>query len=302
MNKSTTFLALALLPLSLAAQTKSSVRKPAPTTQRNTARPAARPAATRPPAMVRKPAPAPQASVSSAEAQTPAPAPAASPAPAIVASAKPAPAEQPAVAATKPAQPARASSYRPAAPDRGQTSAFRFGIRLGMSAATATDLGPDVTGGNSVDPVTGFHGGVVMSFGRRAFTMQPEILYSQYGFKISSGTDYIQAKYNVVEVPLMLKYTFGQSNTRFFVNLGPTATYLLGGKFWVRAGGEVAEGNIELGPNDGRLNYGGSFGVGASRKAGPGRVQIEARSTYLTTADSDAKLLGGKLSIAYLLR
>lgn len=143
----------------------------------------------------------------------------------------------------------------------------------------------------------GFHGGIVLSFGRRAFTIQPEVLFSQYGVKMGAGSEYIQFKFNTVEVPVLLKYTFGQGNARFFVNAGPTATYLLGGTLSARIGGESVEAPIEIDPKDGRINYGGSAGVGVAL----GQLQLEARGTYLTSSKADGQLIGGKLSVSYLL-
>ncbi|MBO0930243.1 porin family protein [Fibrella aquatilis] len=304
MNKSIVLLALALAPLILLAQTKPATHKSthAPTRQ-SASRPAARPAAARSAVMMTTAAPAsttataPTVASSSATA-TPV-ATVTKPDVATVAAAAPVTASAKNGKAARTAKPVRVSEK--ATPASSQPSGFRVGFRAGGSGNLVSGMSTAALAGATIDPVTGFHAGLVLSFGRRAFTIQPEILYSQYGFKLTSGADYAQVKYNVVEVPLLLKYTFGQSGMRFFVNAGPTATYLLNGTLSVKEGGETSQGAIEIGPNDGRVNYGGSLGLGVALKAGSGSFQIEARGTYLKTSDSDASLQNAKLSVAYLL-
>ncbi|MEZ0609087.1 porin family protein [Fibrella sp. WM1] len=294
MNKSILFLALVALPVSLSAQTKSAPRKSAASTARSSAnRPAVRRAPANPMIMAKASAtPAPAPNVPSTAAAAPAPAVVEKPAAATPATAAPVARPQ-----TKTAPVVQAKAVARS----GEDSGFRVGFRAGFGAGSVSGLNAADLGGAQIDPVTGFHAGAVLSFGRRAFTVQPEILYAQYGFKAVAGSNYLQFKFNVIEVPLLLKYTFGQSNARFFVNAGPTATYLLGGTLSVRADGETGEAPIEPGPNDGRVNYGGSLGIGAALQAGPGSLHIEARGTYLTSSDSDGNLLNGKLSVGYLI-
>ncbi|XWW44546.1 outer membrane beta-barrel protein [Fibrella sp. USSR17] len=215
------------------------------------------------------------------------------------------PATQP-VSSTKDAKLARVTKPVPgtpakASPDRSQESSFRVGLRAGGSGATMSGGSADSFGGTTIEPVTGFHAGLVLSFCRRGFTIQPEILYSQYGFKVTAGADYVQIKYNLVEVPVMLKYTFGQSTMRFFVNAGPTATYLLNGTITIQEGDDTNRASLPIGPNDGRINYGGSLGLGVAMQAGTGSFQIEARGTYLKTSEGATSLQNAKLSVAYLL-
>ncbi|MBO0952574.1 porin family protein [Fibrella forsythiae] len=300
MKQIVTFLALAVLPLSLSAQSKSSVRKPTTSAHRSAAGPSTSRLGTRPATsntmMTAKPAESVHttANVPATPVATPAPEPTppkATEQPIVAASAKPAKATR----AAKPAPRVEAKSI-----GNGE-SGLRVGFRVGGSGSTATGLSEADLGGAKVESAMGFHAGVVFSIGKRAFTIQPEILYSQYGFKLAAGSDYLQLKTNTVEVPLMLKYTFGQTNTRFFINAGPTATYLLGGKISFKEAGESGEADMEIGPNDGRLNYGGSLGLGVALKAGPGSLHIEARGTYLVTDQANVSLQNGKLSVAYLI-
>ncbi|CCH02738.1 hypothetical protein FAES_4739 [Fibrella aestuarina BUZ 2] len=294
MNKSLLFLALIALPVSVSAQTKATSRKPAPAAARSSAnRPVVRRAPANPMVMAKASAtPAPATNVPSPAATPPAPALAEKPTAATTATAAQMARQQP---------PAAPVGRAKTTTSTGEDSGFRVGFRAGYGAGSVSGLNAADLGGSQLVPITGFHAGVVLSFGRRAFTVQPEVLYAQYGFKAVAGSDYLQFKFNVIEVPLLLKYTFGQANARFFVNAGPTATYLLGGTISVREGGETGEAPIEPGPNDGRINYGGSVGIGVALQAGPGSLHIEARGTYLTSSDADGNLLNGKLSVGYLI-
>lgn len=307
MNKSILFLSLvasslAALPLSVSAQSKSTQRKAVPTTHRSSV---SRPAVRRAPANPTSVANVAATPAASTNVPSSAPVAAATPPDATV--------EKPTVASTatttttttasmarrqtKAAPVGRAKAVAQASDE----SSFRVGFRAGFGAASVSGVKNADLSGLQINPVMGFHAGAVLSFGRRAFTVQPEVLYAQYGFKAAAGSDYLQFKFNVIEVPLLLKYTFGQSNARFFVNGGPTATYLLGGTISVKSGGETGEAPIEVGPNDGRLNYGGSIGVGVALQAGPGSLHVEARGTYLTSSEADGNLLNGKLSVGYLI-
>ncbi|MBO0935876.1 outer membrane beta-barrel protein [Fibrella sp. HMF5335] len=292
MNNAILLLALAVAPLGLSAQHKPAARKPTTSSVRSTAtRPTTRPAHA---STVAK---APAAEPIAASAPTTAPAITTRPEAAVVS----APATPPATSTAKATKPAPVAQVK-ISPERTRESGFRVGFRAGGSGATVSGASADAFGsGTSIEPVTGFHAGLVLSFGRRAFTIQPEVLYSQYGFNVTAGTDYARVKYNLVEVPVMLKYTFGQSTMRFFVNAGPTATYLLNGTITVKEGGETSQADIPIGPNDGRINYGGSLGLGVAMKAGSGSFQLEARGTYLKTSDGNTSLQNAKLSVAYLL-
>ncbi|GAB3012076.1 porin family protein [Spirosoma pulveris] len=301
-------LALAVLPFSLSAQTKSATRKPASSAHQPVIRSSASRLSTRP-ASTNGPQRAKQDEATSAAQSAPSK-PAAEP---VVSAGAPvsvpasAPTQQPAVAAsTKSVAPARTTKPAPesreqALAGRSNQSRFRVGLRLGANGSTASSIDVSDFGNASVEPVTGFHAGMVFSIGKRAFTIQPEVMYSQYGFKIASGSDYLQLKTNTIEVPVLLKYSFGQGSARFFVNAGPTATYLLGGKLSYKEDGESGETDMEVGANDGRLNFGGSLGLGLSLKVGTGSFNIEARGTYLTTNTPDVAIQNGKLSVAYLI-
>ncbi|GAB4024013.1 porin family protein [Spirosoma koreense] len=264
--------ALALVPLSLSAQTKPAVRKAAP---------AKRPVATRPAtAAVRKTAPA----VNYTAAQPAATAPARQEQP------QPVRQEQPVAASPKPQVAAARHTDQPArrvAPASQNNSRFQIGFRLGGNSSTIGGIDMSSYGaGVKAERVTGFHGGVVLNFGGSNFSIQPELLYTQYGARIAGGSEYVQEKYNIVEVPVLLKASFGQPNVRIFVNAGPVGTYTVGGTASYQIDGQTGSQKMDL-TGTGRLSFGATGGAGVAIKAGPGSVLVEARYSYLFSSSAD---------------
>lgn len=283
MNNLLSVVALSLVSLSLSAQPKPAVRKSAPVKHPATTQAAATRAA--------KPAPAANYTAPQTASVAPAPEPQQQPTTTNVASrTQYAPASRPA-----------ARTFAPASVDG---SRFRIGFRVGGNSSTisGTDisaLGPGV----KLARVTGFHAGVMFNFGGPDFSVQPEILYTQYGVKVTDGTDYLQLKYGIVEVPVLLKASFGQSNVRFFVNAGPVATYTMNGKISVQESGQSGSKPLDL-TGTGRFSFGATGGAGVAVQAGPGAVQIEARYTYLFSSNDDGAKINPQnamLSIGYLI-
>lgn len=150
-----------------------------------------------------------------------------------------------------------------------------------------------------VDPYIGYGGGLVANFGGKHLSFQPEVLYAQQGI---TGKMADSAKYstvvNVIQVPLLLKYSFGSNNKGFFVNVGPYGSYIL------NAVTKVEEQKDTWKPEKFTLEYGVSGGFGVSVPAGSGRFLVEARGSYYlgTTLDVavERKFLTGAVSVGYL--
>ncbi|UFH52656.1 porin family protein [Spirosoma sp. KNUC1025] len=279
--------AFSLLPFSLLAQSKPVARKAVPAK-----RPAATHVATTAPA--KKQAPATKLASTPPASTAPAPQPQARQ-------------EQPVAAYVAPAPQAAPSSRpaaRPVAPVSTYESRFRIGFRVGGNSSTIGGIDPETFGiGVQANRVMGFHGGVLFNFGGPSFSVQPEILYTQYGIKMTAGSDYLQLKYSIIEVPVLLKASFGQPNLRFFINAGPVATYTLGGTLSALEGGQSGSQKIDM-TNEGRLSYGASGGAGVAIQAGPGAVQLEARYSYLFSTNDNGTNLhpqNAMLSVGYLI-
>lgn len=169
------------------------------------------------------------------------------------------------------------------------------GIRGGASALLneydpGIDLGGEGEGKSQTTP--GFVGGLVINYGiGNTISIQPEILYTRratkYAGEVSGDKFSIQATANYIEVPLLLKASFGRK-TRFFVNAGPYAAYGLDYSVKAMAAGEtLANETRKFTKEDGQIEYGVTGGLGVSIPAGPGSLLIEGRYNYSlgTTAD-----------------
>lgn len=282
MNHLLSFIALSFISLSLSAQPKPAVRKSAPV-KRPTAQAATIPA--------KKPA----AQYSATQPASVAPAVQVQPrqeAPATV------------YVAAKPQAAPASRPTRYAAPVSADASRFRIGFRVGANSSTIGGIDPANFGeGVKAARVMGFHGGVMFNIGGPNFSVQPEILYSQYGVKMTAGSDYLQLKYSLIEVPVLLKASFGQPNLRFFVNAGPVGSYTTGGTITVQEAGQSQSGKIDM-TGSGRLSFGLSGGAGVAIQAGPGAVQLEARYSYLFSSNEDGTKLkpqNAMLSVGYLI-
>lgn len=197
------------------------------------------------------------------------------------------------------------------------------GIRSGVNVASASQRSIDrikrliQTPGNDakLEPLTGYHAGVVARFGGPNFSVQPEILYSQYGAKIVSGTNLAELRSNVLEVPLLIKYAFGNRKARFFVNVGPFIDYALNGTYAVTARIGTLPINITqaviFDAVSERIAYGLTGGAGLTWRIGPGDLLAEVRYSYSLQSEvpPSVLLLGGTnlhaqlgmVSVGYLI-
>ncbi len=186
----------------------------------------------------------------------------------------------------------------------GQLTAqtFSLGPRLGINMTSLTHYAEKAdydTAQNS--QFIGMHTGLITNF---AFTenlsLQTEFLYSRKGHKLTLNkdtTDYSQEgtyKYilDYIEVPVLLKASFGPSEVRFFLNAGPYWGYWMGGKSKYKL--EIVETDKETinlkekesidfdsdwpdGSLANRTDFGVIFGGGFAYESGPGYILIDFR-------------------------
>ena len=178
-----------------------------------------------------------------------------------------------------------------------------LGLRgLGIASfITGEDIGSDLK------PYIGYGGGLVVNFGLGShFSFQPEVLYAQEGFSIDEEDDGQRYKgsvfANVIQVPLLIKYSFAEHNQGFFVNAGPYGNYIINTVLNDKSGDT---GKTKINPDKTTIEYGIAAGLGAAFPVGKGRLLVEARGTYYigSTEDnfnSDAKIITGAISVGYL--
>ncbi len=108
----------------------------------------------------------------------------------------------------------------------------RFGVRAGVIISKqefkqgGLTVEPDSKFGLDLAVVTDFPLGEVVSFG-------PELHWLQKGYKIEDiggPIEHATATLNYLELPLLVKFSFGET-AKFFVMGGPSVGYLLSGKY-----------------------------------------------------------------------
>ena len=185
--------------------------------------------------------------------------------------------------ATKPEVTASTPSMPEVAPTEqsDDIAGFRIGIRGGASYL----LPLEEVAGATYETAIGYHGGLVLNFGRGIFSFQPEINYSQQKVKASATFQgqgiSLTATENRIEVPLLLKFSFGNpAGSRFFVNVGPYGSYALNGMVKGNVLGIPVNEKVTYDGSEGRISYGAAGGIGVALKLGPGHLTIEARGLY----------------------
>ena len=99
----------------------------------------------------------------------------------------------------------------------------------------------------------------------RFFSIQPELLYIQQGTRATAG----DFDLNYVQVPLLLKISFGEENLPIYVNAGPSFGYLLNTPM-------ASFSNLTFN-NPKKLDIGLQFGGGVGFGLGPGSLLLDAR-------------------------
>jgi Outer membrane protein beta-barrel domain len=166
-----------------------------------------------------------------------------------------------------------------------------IGIRGGYNLSTVQDVLKDAALNNVVAKEKyqpGLMGGLVFNIGvSRSFSIQPEVLYSQQGLKVVSGTDYLIGKYNIVNAPLLLKLAFGGKIAKFFINAGPYIGYKLDQSAELNYLGNVLKEKHEFvkdydanGLKDNRIDFGGIGGAGLQFNLGGPMLVLEGRYQY----------------------
>ena len=152
-----------------------------------------------------------------------------------------------------------------------------FGPRVGVNFANYSNV-------DDSKSKTGFLVGAVANFGMNdLLSIQPEVLYSQGGFKMEDDGDKYTLATNYLQVPVLLKAGFGDGNLKFHANVGPYVGYWLSGKEKMEFDGESESESYEFddddadGSKDNRLDVGILAGVGLGIPTGAGTFNIDLR-------------------------
>lgn len=132
--------------------------------------------------------------------------------------------------------------------------AFAAGFSYGQTIIPKVGLTLSKWSGDDVDdakfkPGFTIGAGLNMPLGSGMISLQPEINYIQKGGKFEEGDFSDKYTVNYLEVPVLVKATFGEG-TKFYVNAGPSVAFGLGGKNKWEEGDEEGESDIKFGDED----------------------------------------------------
>ncbi len=141
------------------------------------------------------------------------------------------------------------------------SSSVRFGVKAGMNVSSLSKDGTL----DDVKSKIGFNAGAFASIPVAAsFTVQPEVLYSQYGSKsnyTAGGTKYsVATNLDYITVPVMLQYNFVPN---FYVEAGPEFGLMVSAKEKVKNesnGASATSDNFKDELNS--FNFGVGIGAG----------------------------------------
>jgi hypothetical protein len=139
---------------------------------------------------------------------------------------------------------------------RGRSgSSVALGLKAGASLTNLT--GADA---KNTDNLFGFHAGVFANIGlTRLFAFQPELIYSQKGYKLNGVNDFSQ-RLHYVDVPLAFHVNTGG----LFFEAGPQVGFLVSAKV---KGGSATTTNTD---SYNSVDFGYLFGLGYQLKHGLG--------------------------------
>lgn len=191
-----------------------------------------------------------------------------------------------------------------------------FGIKTGVQSANVKVPGfiSDISQIPDFKPITTFNVGAVSEIGlHKNFAIQPELNFTQKGFKVSENFDVnlfnvpiplgatAITKFNYLEMPLLAKAKFGNEKANFYLVAGPTFGYTLSDSLDTRAKFLV---EIDLFKTDidldaigyERWEVGGMAGGGVSIGTGNGsQLFLDVRYSHGFTQPYDIPLVHEKV-------
>ncbi len=177
------------------------------------------------------------------------------------------------------------------------TASFSQGFQLGLKGGVNVS---NYTGGNiSSDALLGFHVGGIFNFMLgKAFSIQPEVLFSSQGAKYTSSGNKNNLKVSYINVPVMAKLNFGN----VYLEAGPQVGFKAGEN--ANNGNQTINNfakNLDLSIGAGIGYHGRSgLGIGARYMAGISKVGNFQTSTA-NTINPDFKNSVLQFSVFYTL-
>lgn len=167
---------------------------------------------------------------------------------------------------------------------------IRLGVIGGLNLANF-DIDPSIEGAEFKNR-SAFGFGGVFDYGLNgSISFHVEPMYLQKGSKAMLKAAGIEArdyefKLAYIELPVMLKYSFGLENIKPYIMIGPTVSYLLSSKVTVTKGDDSIEEDRK--DKTKNIDFGLGFGGGVSISMGNNSIFVEARyAPGLTNINDD---------------
>ncbi len=186
---------------------------------------------------------------------------------------------------------------------------LRGGVNFG--SVDQTDLLNELT--PEFESITGLTAGIYaeLPLGRQ-LAFRPELAFTQKGFGLSQevGVDLFevplpvgvraQSVFDYLELPLLMKVSFGEQAIKAYLTAGPSVGYALGGRLKTRSTGLLELDLINTSINLDAVNYerfelAGIVGGGLSFETGPGTIILEGRYQHGFTELYDIPLVSERI-------
>ncbi|MER2997724.1 porin family protein [Pontibacter populi] len=185
----------------------------------------------------------------------------------------------------------------------------RLGVNFGTQKVPGSEDNFAKDWNDKVEASTGLQiGGVANIKFNETFSVQPELLFTQKGYKYVSDTRTVTGKYDYLELPLLAKISFGAPDFQGFITAGPTFGYWASGKDTFKIGGREFSEDVDFDDDltENRTEVGGSIGAGFAAYLGAGSLNFDLRygagftNTFESDEDGKLKNSGFSVSVAYL--
>lgn len=150
------------------------------------------------------------------------------------------------------------------------------GLKFGLSIADMKGAGVEP----GLIPQAGIAAGAFLTLPLTgAFSVQPEILFTQKGAEFESGANPYEYHYSYIEVPVLCRLTIAGQGAAFRPNVyaGPFVAFKVGAKLETYLDPGQEESREENLPSARWIDAGYVVGVGADMILGPGRILLDIR-------------------------
>ncbi len=153
-----------------------------------------------------------------------------------------------------------------------QPAAAGFGLKGGLAFSTFNYNFETPAGLYSLKAPMG---GVFWGFNLGIFSIQPEALYVRMGARMEEGTDWMEARLDYIQVPVLLKLNILPGPVSPMIYAGPYLSFLISAKGVQEIGGVTESFDIKDGYTS--TDYGFVFGGGIDFRLAAVKLSAEVR-------------------------